>query len=306
MDVLRAAHRCLSMAFVSTVIACVAAPKPPSEGAPVAPRASASPSVAASVEVPVEAPPAAPPTPTLPPRRSALGGTRDTIACGEERCDAAKEKCVTLLKPAPAWSCVPRESTSDNYNDIFDCDDGTDCPWGKTCCLSFASANTAYVCATRKMGDDCRMEVCEPGGARCPVGQVCTNGFCLPEKRPGPRCGAKHCTGATPYCVWAGGKGTCAGATEAQAAVDDLGRGGQSSVLECTESRDCGPGFSCCTGMALGTKQSHCSVNCDSANSMKYCSTDADCPTVPGPKLRCQRPKDAGLPAWSKLCLPPE
>jgi hypothetical protein len=238
----------------------------------------------------------------LPPRNLAAGSTRGTIACGQQRCDATREKCVS--RRGPAWACVPRDAEEQDFNDIFECDDGTDCPPGKTCCQSFASAITAYVCATRREGDDCRVEVCEPGGARCPAGQSCVGRYCAPDNVPGPKCGDGSCTGAKPLCIWSEGKGRCASGEEALEAEKKRDQGASVAVLRCTRNKDCAAGMICCTGMALGPSESFCSLNCDLANSMKYCATDADCPALGSTHLRCLKP-DVDLPPWSKLCQTP-
>jgi hypothetical protein len=81
-------------------------------------------------------------------------------------------------------------------------------------------------------------------------------------------------------------------------------QGASVAVLRCTRNKDCGAGMNCCTGMALGPSESFCSLSCDLANSMKYCTTDADCPTLGPILLRCLKP-GADLPRWSKLCQTP-
>lgn len=270
-------------------------PAPPPTAIPEPPDAGAIPDAAADT-------PAPPPPKQLEPRRGVKGSTRGKIACGKQWCAAEKEKCVVV--EGPAWACIARDDEKTPYNGVFVCDDGTDCPQGQTCCLSFASADVAFGCATRKEGQDCKLEVCEPGGARCPAGQRCDEGFCRPEKVPGPRCGKQHCSGDARFCAWQKGKGECVNGEKAEALSQKMFEPDGPAILRCTESRDCGTGMKCCTGMGAGPKESYCSLNCDLVNSMKYCISDADCPTIMGTRLRCL--PEAGLPPWSRLCKSPE
>lgn len=284
-------------AFTALAIGCTAPPAAPPP--PPAPRAAP---ITASDAGPAEdaagagAPIAeAPPPRQLEPRLGAPGSTRGTIACGPKRCDASKEVCAVVA--GPSWACLPRDGQRDAASSVYDCDDGTDCPWGKTCCNSFASAATYYVCTTRDA--DCAIEVCEEGGARCPAGMVCRDHACRPAQIPGARCGpGKVCGGATPLCHWNNGKGECVAGDRAGQLFDE-----GHAILRCTQNADCGAGYHCCTSMVYGPRESFCGFRCDLANAMQYCTTDADCPTImPGAKSKCRKP-EADLPSWSKLCV---
>ena len=283
-------------ALVAIAFGCTAPPPPPLPP-PLPPAPPATSAIAASGDAgPPE--PAPPPQKQLEPRRSVAGSTRGAVACGKRWCNAEREKCVTV--EGPDWACLPRDDDKTPFNGLFMCDDGTDCPYGQTCCLSFASAATAFVCGTRKEGQDCKLEVCEPGGARCPAGQKCEDDVCWPEKVPGPLCGKQRCAGDTRFCAWQKGKGECVNRETASQLSEKMFEGDGLAVLRCTQNSDCGTGMKCCTGMGLGWHESYCSLNCDLVNSMKYCATDADCPTLMGTRLRCL--PEPGLPPWSRLC----
>lgn len=268
-----------------------APPPAPRAPAPVAPTASTTPDAG-------EAPPAPAPR-ELGPREGAPGSTRGTIACGSKRCRAPEEVCA-IVEGDLSWACVPSSRTKDLQSAVYWCDDGTDCPWGKTCCRSFASAAEAFVCTTRDF--DCSIEVCEEGGARCPPGMACRDRVCQPANIPGAKCGAKRCGGAAPICRWEKGRGECVTGEQAQALMSEVMSGGDHALLRCTRNADCGAGFHCCTGGAMGAAVSFCTLNCDQANTMAYCDTVADCPKMPGLKVSCQKP-GIDLPAWSKVCV---
>lgn len=284
------------LALCALLLACTAPPPPPP--APPPPPSAAPTDSAAPPEPPPSPEPPPPAPPPLGPREGAAGSTRGTIACGvEKRCDATKEKCAIVK--GPAWACLPRDDeTTELAGGFYQCDDGTDCPAGKTCCQSFASAAEYYHCTTRDY--DCSVEVCQPGGARCPAGQLCERGVCAPAKIPGPRCsGTTHCTGKTPLCAVKKGASRCISIDEAneQRAVP----GSDVAILRCTQNADCGTGYHCCTGATSGEQESYCSLNCDMMNTRQFCDRDADC-KLPGFALECLRPDDTTLPAWVKVC----
>jgi hypothetical protein len=283
-------------ALFAVIAACSAASTP---GPSTSPAPSSPPALASSEPIATEDagakndPPPPEEAPPLLPRRLAPGSTRGRIACGESRCEAGKEICVILADNR--WACVPKEDESKGIGGLFQCDDGTDCPQGKTCCRSFASAAEYVHCTTRDQ--DCAIEVCEEGGARCPAGQTCQSNVCWPAAKSGPptpTCGrGKVCGKDKPFCAWANGTGTCVAPQNAPEGA---------SMLRCTQNSDCGAGFHCCTGGAMGTRESFCTLNCDMANTRQYCATDADCPKNAGYALKCKKPEDGDLPPWSKLC----
>lgn len=193
----------------------------------------------------------------------------------------------------------PAESEGEGLG-LLRVDDGTDCPWGKTCCRSFASAAEYYVCTTRD--NDCSVEVCAEGGARCPAGQTCKEGFCAPARPALPTCGRKApCSADKPICAWQEGKGECVSPARATELREQRTAEKPVALLQCSRNADCGAGFRCCTGGAMGWQESYCSLHCDMMNTRQYCDSDADCPRLPGFKLTCQG-TDGVLPAWSKLC----
>ncbi len=300
----------LAIVLGATYAYACAEPEPVSPTRPIATVSATNappvPSVSAVASASAADIPEPPPEPrSLPPRDgSPPGSTRGTIACGSKRCDAGKEACIANFA-AGGWICVP---SSDPLQDGgYRCDDGTDCPQGETCCMSFASASTWASCSKRTY--DCASELCAPGGARCPAGQTCRGGHCSFESRA--RCGAGACPKDEPYCVW-GKEPTCATAEEAQAANGKRESGEApdvTGVYECTQGRDCGT-LHCCTG-ALGPSVTYCANQCDLANTRTVCDKDADCRALetafcPDRKCaRCKRPPEdeqGGLPPWMKFC----
>jgi hypothetical protein len=253
----------------------------------------------------VPAPDSDPPR-ELPPRVPSIENTVHSIACGAKRCVAGEEACTIVdsksPSAAPSWACVPLAKAQAAGGAIFECDDGTDCAPGKTCCSDFSSDAAGFACTTRDIG--CRVEVCAPGGARCPAGMACRDGECAPEKVPGPKCGKTICTGKTPICHW-DGKGECVSAERARELSETRSTQVSVTLLKCTQNADCGATYHCCTGGAMGTSESFCALHCDLMNTVQYCSSDADCPTlhpVGGKpyKMRCRALP--GLPPWSKGC----
>jgi len=284
----------------------VATPEPPRPPAsvrlPPAP-ASAEPAPASAEPAPTSTvTPTAESPPALAPREGAPGSTRGTVSCGSQRCDASKEVCAIVA--GPSWACVPKLQKDDTPS-YFECDDGTDCPPGKTCCLSGATSGTYFVCGARR---ECLLEACGEGGARCPAGQRCQNGWCSPSGRTGATC-AKGvvCGGDTPVCHASPTQNTCISLQEAEKLGEVLARLGTDVVedrnfalLRCTQNADCGAGFHCCASSRTGTHESSCSLNCYIAT--QFCATDADCPKVPEASRPSCRRSDPYLPPWSKLC----
>jgi hypothetical protein len=277
----------------------VARPAPPTDRATIQP--SAQPSASAAVVAPM---PSSPPPPEIGPRRGAPGSTRGTIACGESRCVAGKESCIANAV-AGKWICVP---SSDPLQDGgYRCDDGTDCPQGETCCMSFASASTLVACTTRNR--DCPAEMCEEGGARCPAGQTCRDGLCRVASRAS--CGKQVCSLEKPLCIW--GKdakcGDGADAERIETAKADGGAADDTGIYASTKRTDCRTQM-CCTG-ALGPDRTFCANQCDLANNQIVCDRDTDCASVNAAYCsgascaKCRKPeaeRSSGLPPWMKFC----
>jgi hypothetical protein len=200
----------------------------------------------------------------------------------------------------------------DDVDETLDCDDGTDCPFGETCCFSFASALSARVCTKRRGPEnDCRVEVCAEGGARCPKGQVCDHSVCRSPSAaatcrqasvlgPSPnkknwRCPAEH-----PICSSSPANTQCMSLDEHEA---KLASGEERTSLLCTVPNDCGPESRCCTnGVWTGTQ---CLTNCDASNNGEICASDADCTSLGGKpaKGKCGPADVKTLPPWLKVCI---
>jgi hypothetical protein len=222
------------------------------------------------------------------------------------RCRAGAEQCIA---EGPGFRCAPRGETASAAS--FQCDDGTDCPRGETCCESFASAERYYVCAKRS--GDCKVEVCAAGGAACPKGQSCQGEQCVSNDVRASCQGRARCPLDRPRCLWRDGSGRCATPKEADAAAEVMDGPQASGVLRCTVPRDCGGGLACCTSMVAGPAQTHCATGCDLANSMQLCEADDDCRGVapglcgdlPGcaARVRCTTLEpDPRHPDWLKAC----
>jgi hypothetical protein len=227
-------------------------------------------------------------------RTGAPGTTRGTIACGHTRCRAGQDACIS----DPGWHCIPAGEDAET-EERYACDDGSDCPSGQACCLSFASALSFYGCVSERA--ECRQEVCVVGdGTPCPKGQQCDQGECRPPARPAT-CGSSRCPAARPWCLWSGEKATCV-------AADQLPEPGEPStrLLRCSRPGDCGAGMACCTDAIW--QQTHCATNCDMSNEGQICRANADCaPHLDGTRAKCtavqsDEPSEAALPSWLKVC----
>jgi hypothetical protein len=251
----------------------------------------------------VTAPEGPPPLRTLAP-----GSTKGTIACGEKRCAAGKEVC-TFVDRTRVWACVPPGSPRDGMSNLYECDDGSDCAAGKTCCRSFASAEESFFCVDRK-DPSCNGEVCVSGGdgAECPKGRSCKDDECLVTSIPGATCqGGARCPADKPVCKWEKGKGQCVSSKEAGELSSLTSAGpeeGGISLLMCTKTADCGAGNHCCTGFGAGPRQAFCAYHCDTINTMQYCDSSAECPEIMGAKTTCRAIDgfEWALPKWAKAC----
>ncbi|MBL8742672.1 MAG: hypothetical protein JNK04_16305, partial [Myxococcales bacterium] len=238
----------LALASIYAVAACgdVVPPVedlPPRGEVTVLGKPPASASAAAATALPSSSAPAAsapPEPPPPPPRHAATGSTTGKIACGTSFCKAGVEACL-MDHAANAWRCVPAKGELENGG--FRCDDSSDCSLGKACCSSFGSSSYWTACSKRRGRDsDCRRELCEPGGAACPPGTRCENGYC--EVAQSPTCeGNKRCAAGS-FCFW-----TATPACQTQEQLEKVPEEvlGQSGVLGCTRASDCGT-HRCCTG----------------------------------------------------------
>jgi hypothetical protein len=149
------------------------------------------------------------------------------------------------------------------------------------------------------------MEVCKPGGARCPRGSACEGDYCVPEHTATcPGAGKPHCAKGE-YCEWRAGTATCVkDPPPVHGSEEQLG------VFACTRQRDCGVGSQCCTSMVYFWRQTYCATNCDVSNTTFPCETPADCKPklelIPPEmrhrvKLLC-KPLEGEGPSWFKVC----
>jgi hypothetical protein len=185
-----------------------------------------------------------------PPREGAPGSTRGTISCGTQRCVAPGEVCK-LDEAAKLWRCEPappRPDHIDRYDYAFphvECDDGTDCPQGETCCLLWHGHAAEHAsCVERAVVPHvCRAELCLEGGARCPPGRSCAEGVCEAPDGPATCSGKRRCPKEAPVCVKSttapGGFECAAKGSAAYAAVRGDDR------YECTRQSDCNLGETC-------------------------------------------------------------
>lgn len=210
------------------------------------------------------------------------------------------------------WACVPADGELDGF---YACDDASDCSAPLVCCRSFASAAEVFQCALPT--GDCSAIVCaEPDGKQCPRGQRCTGTYCNADTRA--TCvGGQRCPAVAPYCAWSSSP-SCVDATGAENAAGALLEPNSPilGVYGCTKPSDCGTQH-CCTSMTNGEKQTRCSNACDAANSMRLCSTRADCKWLADAycegqdaaacraRLRCEPPttdRPNAVPPWLKVC----
>ncbi len=186
------------------------------------------------------------------------------------------------------------------------CDDGTDCGPGLTCCHTGASVDFLYAC-TKRHGPEsrCAMEICKPDGARCPRGSHCEDDYCVSDHvATCPTSDQRTCE-KNEYCEWKAGLASCVKDPAPVESLDEA-RG----VFACTRARDCAAGSQCCTSMSVFWRQTYCSTNCDVSNTTFPCETAADCRAklllVPPSlrhlaKLEC-KPLEGEGPSWLKVC----
>lgn len=263
--------RLSALARVSLVllVACSSSPVGPDTSAPPPPRveppvgptagdAGASPgaqpasgattatSASAATEEPV------PPAWVEPPRREgAPGSTRGTISCGTVRCTTPGEVCK-LDERANAWICEPAPAASARTPvgelpppSHHECDDGTDCPQGQTCCSLWQGMSGLHAaCVPRPLVSQvCRAELCLEGGARCPPGRSCVDGACDAPDGPASCAGGRRCPSSAPFCVKAAGSpGGYACAAQGSAAFLAASSGDR---YTCTRQSDCSAGETC-------------------------------------------------------------
>jgi hypothetical protein len=171
-------------------------------------------SAAASASAPAAAP-AMPPELSIPNRTGTPGATTGTIACGQVRCEAPKQRC-TLDEAVTAWSCVPSEAEPVGMEPVLvGCDDASDCAPDQRCCSQWHVMSTfSHACVPRGDPLECKREICLKDGAPCSKGTTCqfgTTGYgpdhaavegqCVPPKGPATCAGRQRCPADKPVCV---------------------------------------------------------------------------------------------------------
>jgi hypothetical protein len=256
-------------------------------------------------------------------RTAATGSTRGTIACGEQRCAAQKEVCVFGAEATDGgarrdrFTCVASGSplldpdSMDPLSDTYACDDGTDCPRGKTCCGLHSSTQETYECVPRaEVATKCALEACEEGGAACPPGLTCRHQVCLSEIRAtcGPQRG--RCPREQPFCSYSAQESKCLTEREVETMLlrpsstrpDEPG-----GFYQCARASDCGGGQKCCAQQA--GRWTYCAPSCDPGNGMRVCTSVADCSELRtlcgnGPDclaaIQCKTLNVS--PPWIKMC----
>lgn len=270
-------------------VACGDTNPPPAAPQPIAPAANSVQS-ASSVEAPTAAPAPAVEVEEqrLSDRTKAPGSTRGTIACGDQRCKAGEESCLFGPESAgggqPARFRCSREAAPIPQHFVtsrYECDDGTDCPQGETCCavnlMAPESVQDVYACTPRKAAYACRFEPCEEGGAACPKGYSCRGRACTADV--GAECGParKRCPGDHPVCSYSSNEFKCVTEEEARVLSQEFpllqGPGG---VYRCYRTSDCPKGGSCCATM--GGRSTECGGNCEATTgSVTVCTNRTEC-----------------------------
>jgi len=162
-------------------------------------------------------------------------------------------------KPADATGAAPLPRT---------CATTSQCAGAEKCCTFFGEGSPSC----RADPKECPLEACVDD-ASCPSGQSCEGGACRVAARA--TCGDKRCS-KDQGCVLGKGVARCVGTRDKVSSASY-----ENPVLPgrygCTQPSDCGEGYSCCSGGALGTLTAACQVTCDASNNATVCRSDNDC-----------------------------
>lgn len=238
------------------------------------------------------------------------GGTFRTIACGDARCTAQKERCVRD-QAGERWRCEPRDAPAGiGILTAWECDDASDCPAAHQCCDSFASIGRFTHCVPNHEKAACAAVLCAgPSGAPCPWGLVCRGDTCVPPVKGRATCdaaGRERCATKAPYCTFHGDAGACVDVDEAER-IDSSSDPDAPGLYLCTRPSDCAYGLACCTSMSFGLRRGYCATACDLTNSMRLCSSTADCPAreAGSRPWTCESPIEPGpsVPPWIRACV---
>ena len=213
------------------------------------------------------------------------------IQCGKEVCDASSHVCCGF---STDYGCAPRKSAVSgpnaedrflpsinsckenvaseySFDELYLCDDSTDCPEGQVCCSQWlwSGAGLLACLPASEAGDQvcdyherCAGDTCRTRDTHC-VKNECHRVDALVT------CSGVACSGDRPVCCQRGFQTppTCERDCEPASEEDRV------FEFECSRSEHCPPGAWCQSGM-FG---SYCAKSIDFANAVMLCESDGDC-----------------------------
>ena len=272
-----------------------------------------------------------------PPKAALAAPTPGKIACGQEACDAASQVCCLHGGGRNTPSCFAPPAGKRPYwagcgREFKRCDESSDCPDGKVCCIAFddtSGGGMEYSCEDGPC--PAGAEACIPGGSCRQKDYECRGdigtamGQCA-FVQPPVRCGKEVCPTATPLCcidrklrnsVCVSSK-RCASKTDPED-WDEEPDFPHRVELHCRSRADCGGNYCAIDSYGMGCSPMGAPwvndiVHCVSpqrayrCGSTILCETTKDCPSKlsgqgSGPERRlvvCAPSRD--LPPWLKSC----
>jgi len=216
--------------------------------------------------------------------------TPGTIACGKQTCSVKTQICC----PGIPSVCQDIGTVCDDGGTmdlppyaVMSCDDTADCEGSKLCCIEdFGVAQLQYACTVAPCSYH---ESCIPGG-KCAAGFDCVPDATAPS---GARCVASASAVTCDAMTCTGASGTCC--LDSAPACIPFG-GTCSTMLECDDPADCGPGYVCC-GADPAFPQVTCTAASECAGA-RLCGTDNDCLA----SETCAAPSSGSYPPSVKTC----
>ncbi|MGC4068304.1 MAG: hypothetical protein QM784_27370 [Polyangiaceae bacterium] len=229
--------------------------------------------------------------PGNPSAEASASATPNAIACGKARCKLDSEYCCVTERPY----CVPRkraeeippfcapkpEDAATGSGFLVACDEPSDCPSGKRCCLDVRAEGDsewrAGHCATT-----CTTSVLCQRDGQCGAAYVCdrTKGYgACAVARPGVAdCQGQRCSGATPVCCMNSETGRASCTTEQQCPIA-LAMNDPLKPFVCRTQADCGSGLlECCIYPGTyGLCEPSCPYNLGINGGFEACASDEDC-----------------------------